>query len=73
MRTGYAIRDKHRHSWLQNRVRVENVEVPVTVWVEKDDEAMIFRRLADAKTMLRVIRSEHRRPDMVHIIDPRWR
>ena len=31
MRNGYAIRDKHRHSWLKTRVRVEKVSCPVTV------------------------------------------
>ena len=73
MRTGYAIRDSKDKAWLNTRTRVEGVNCPVTVWVEDDADAMQFRRLKDAKTMLRVIRREHRRPDKVHILDPKWR
>lgn len=73
MRIGYAIRDNHRHGWLKTRVRVKDVSCPVTVWVEKEEDAMIFRHLKDAKAMLKVVRRDHRRPDRVHIMDPRWR
>ncbi len=73
MRTGYAIRDKHRHGWLKTRMRVDKVTCPVTVWVENEEDAMIFRNLKDARTMLKVVRRDHRRPDKVHIMDPRWR
>lgn len=73
MRTGYAIRDRRGHAWLKTRQRVEGVDVPVTVWVENEEDAMIFRNLKDARTMLKVVRRDHRRPDKVHIMDPRWR
>ena len=73
MRTGYAIRDKHRHGWLKTRARVEGVNCPVTVWVADEEDALSFNRLADAKEMLKVVRKDHRRPDKVHILDPRWR
>ena len=52
---------------------MEGVSCPVTVWVGDETEAMEFRRLKDAKAMLRVIRRDHRRPEMVHIVDPRRR
>lgn len=73
MRTGYAIRDKHQHGWLRTRMQVEGVQCPVTVWTQEEANAMTFRKLGDAKRMLKVIRREHRRPDKVHIMDPRWR
>ena len=73
MRTGYAIRDKHHHSWLQTRLKVEGVNCPVTVWTDKEAQAMVFRRLKDAKALLKVVRKDHRRPDKVHILDPKWR
>lgn len=73
MRTGYAILDRHQHGWLQTRTRVENVDCPVTVWTMEEDDAMEFRRLKDARAMLRVIRRHHSRPERVHIMDPRWR
>lgn len=73
MRTGYAIRDKHQHGWLRTRTRVDGVSCPVTVWTESDEDALQFRRLKDAKAMLKVVRRDHRRPDKVHIMDPKWR
>lgn len=73
MRTGYAIRDKHQHGWLQTRTKVKDVSCPVTVWAEDEDNAMQFKRLKDARAMLRVVRRDSRRPDKVHIMDPRWR
>ena len=73
MRTGYAIQDRNQHGWLLTRTLVEGVACPVTVWGEEEAQAMQFRRLKDAKTMLRVIRKEHRRPDRVNIVDARRR
>ena len=73
MRTGYAILDRHQHGWLLTRTRVENVDGPVTVWASDEENAMEFHRLKDAKTMLKAIRKHHRRPERVHIIDPKWR
>ena len=73
MRTGYAILDRHQHGWLQTRTQVEGCECPVTVWAEEEEDAMTFRRLKDAKAMLRVIRRDHRRPERVSIVDPRLR
>ena len=73
MREGYAIRDKHQHGWLQTRTHVDGVGCPVTVWSDKEDNAMIFRHLKDARQMLAVVRRDSRRPDKVNIIDPRWR
>ena len=70
---GYAIRDKHQHGWLKTRIRVEKVAVPVTVWTQDVTQALTFRHLKDAKAMLKVIRQDHRRPEKVHIMDPRWR
>jgi hypothetical protein len=45
----------------------------VTIWAEEDEQAMLFRKLKDAKAMLKVIRKDHRRPEQVRILDPRWR
>ena len=73
MRTGDAIRDRHERSWLQSRIRVDGVSCPVTVWAESEENALEFHRLKDARAMLKVIRMEHRRPDRVNILDPRWR
>jgi len=73
MRTGYAIRDGQRDAWLQTRVRVEGTEHPVTVYVQDEEDAMQFHRLKDAKAMLKVVRKDHRRPERVRILDPRWR
>ena len=73
MRTGFAIRDRYQHGWLQTRVQLEGVSCPVTVWVGDETDAMEFRRLKDAKAMLRVLRKESRRPDLLHIINPQRR
>ena len=73
MRTGYAIRDNHQHGWLLTRTQVEGVVCPVTVWVAEEEHALQFRRLKDARAMLKVIRRDHRRPERVRILDPRWR
>lgn len=47
--------------------------MPVTVWVQDEEEAMEFRRMKDARRMLKIVRDQHRRPDKVQIIDPRWK
>ena len=73
MRKGYAIRDRHQHGWLQTRTKVDGFNCPVTVWAEDEEQAMTFRKLKDARAMLKVIRKDHRKPERVHIIDPRWR
>ena len=73
MRAGYAIRDRRGHAWLKTRQRVEGVEVPVTVWVQDEEDAMVFRRLPDAKRMLKVVRSTSRHPERIHILDPHWK
>lgn len=73
MRIGYAIRDRYKHGWLKTRVRVKDVSCPVTVWVNDENQALTFRHLKDARAMLKVIRRDHRRPETVHIMDPRWR
>ena len=73
MRTGYAIRDRRGHAWLKTRQRVEGVEVPVTVWVQDEEDAMIFHRLPDARHMLKVVRSTSRHPERIRILDPRWK
>lgn len=70
MRTGYAIRMRYNadNGWLHTRTRVDGVSVPVTIWGDEDG-AMIFRKLKDAKAMLKAIRLDLRRPDKVNIID----
>ena len=73
MREGYAIRDKHDHGWLLTRTKVEGVDCPITVWGEDEEQAMQFRNLKDAKAMLKVIRKDHRWPERVNILNPRWR
>ena len=73
MRRGYAILDCYQYGWLQTRTRVENVECPVTVWAMEEHDAMEFKRLKDAKAMLKAIRKTHRRPERVFIVDPRSR
>ena len=73
MRTGYAIRDRHGHAWLKTRERVEGVEVPVTVWVQDEEDAMLFNKLKDAKRMLTVVRSTSRHPERIRILDPHWK
>lgn len=73
MRTGYAIRDREGHQWLKTRVKIDGVDVPVTVWVQDEGEAMLFRRLKDAKRMLAVVREHHRRPEKVQVLSPAWK
>lgn len=73
MRTGYAIRDRYQHGWLRTRLLVEGVNCPVTVWTQEEENAMLFRKLDDAKRMLKILRREHRRPELLNIMDPRWR
>ena len=70
MRTGYAIRMRYNadNGWLHTRTRVEGVSVPVTIWGDEEG-AMEFRHLKNAKTMLKAIRRDLRRPDKVNIID----
>ena len=70
MRTGYAIRMRYNadKGWLHTRTRVDDASAPVTIWGDEEG-AMIFRRLKDAKAMLKVIRRDLRRPDKVNIID----
>ena len=45
----------------------------LTVWVQSDEDAMIFRNLPDAKRMLKAVQADSRCPDAIKIIDPRWR
>jgi len=71
MRTGYAIMDSL--GWLQTRTRVDGVSCPVSIYGVEEEHAMIFPRLKDAKTMLKVVRKDHRWPDQVHIISARGR
>ena len=73
MRKGYAIRDFHQRGWLQTRMKVEGFDCPVTIWAEEEGQAMQFRKLKDAKAMLKAVRKDHRRPEQVRILDPRWR
>lgn len=73
MRRGYAIRDRAGRQWLKTRTRVEGVAVPVTVWVQDEAEAMIFRRLKDARQMLKVVREHHRQPSAVQVLSPGWK
>ena len=73
MRTGYAIRDRRGHAWLKTRQRVEGVEVPVTVWVPDEEDAMLFNNLKDARHMLKVVRATSRHPGTIHILDPHWK
>lgn len=73
MRTGYAIRDRHGHAWLKTRHRVEGVGVPVTVWVQDEAEALIFKKLPEARRMLALVRRDSRHPDKIHILTPSWK
>ena len=52
---------------------MEGLDCPITVWGEDEEQAMQFRNLKDAKAMLKVIRKDHRRPERVNILNPRWR
>ena len=73
MRRGYAIQDGYQYGWLQTRMTVENVDCPVTVWATEEENAMEFHSLRDARAMLKIIRKHHRRPEKVHILDPKAR
>lgn len=73
MRTGYAIRDKRKRAWLATRTLEDDMGGSLTVWVQSDEDAMIFRKLPDAKRMLKAVRADSRCPDAIKIIDPRWR
>lgn len=71
MRTGYAIRDKRKRAWLATRTRDDGGTL--TVWVQDEEQALIFKRLPDAKRMLKVVRADSRMPGAIQILDPRWR
>lgn len=73
MRLGYAIRDRRNHQWLKTRTRLEGVPCPVTMWVQDEEEAMVFRRLKDARRMLCAVRKESRHPEKLLILNPRWK
>lgn len=73
MRTGYAIRDRRKHAWLATRTLEDGKGGSLTVWVQNDEDAMIFRNLPDAKRMLKAVRADSRWPETIKIIDPRWR
>ena len=73
MRTGYAIRDKRKRAWLATRTLEDGMGGSLTVWVQNDEDAMIFRKLPDAKRMLKAVRADSRWPETIKIIDPRWR
>ena len=73
MRTGYAIRDKRRHAWLATRTREDAGGKTLTVWVQSDEDAMIFKKLPDAKRMLKAVRADSRTPGAIRIFDPKWR
>ena len=73
MRYGYVIRDRYRRGWLADRQRIEPEGKPVTVYVRDPEDALQFRKLADARRMLKLLRSESKRPNAIVIIDPRWR
>lgn len=73
MRTGYAIRDKRNRAWLATRTLEDGKGGSLTVWVRGEDGALIFRKLPEAKRMLKVIRQDSRTPEAIVILDPRWR
>ena len=73
MRTGYAIRDRKKHAWLATRTLEDSLGGILTVWVQSDEDAMIFRKLPDAKRMLKAVRGDSRWPEEIKILDPRWR
>lgn len=52
---------------------MEGADCPVTVWGQEEEEALTFRKLGDARQMLKVIRRDHRKPERVYIVDPRYR
>lgn len=73
MRTGYAIRDKRKRAWLATRTLKDDMGGSLTVWVQSEEDAMIFRKLPEAKRMLKAVRGDSRWPETIHILDPRWR
>lgn len=72
MRKGYVIKDRNKRGWFCTRHRPEAGE-PVTVYVKNPDDAMQWNRLADARKMLKLLRSESTHPNAILIIDPKWR
>lgn len=71
VRAGYAIRHKKNRAWLATRVRIYGGTS--TVWVQDEEDALIFRKLGEAKRMLKVVRQDSRTPEAIVILDPRWR
>jgi hypothetical protein len=71
MRTGYAIRHRKNRAWLATRIKDDGGTL--TIWVQDEAQAMIFRKLPDAKRMLKVVRADSRTPEAIQIMDPRWR
>jgi hypothetical protein len=71
MRTGYAIRDKKNRAWLATRTKDDGGTS--TVWVQDEEDALIFRKLGEAKRMLKAVRGDSRTPEAIVILDPRWR
>ena len=71
MRTGYAIRHRKNRAWLAKRIKDDGGTL--TVWVQDEEGAMIFRKLPEAKRMLKVVRADSRMPGEITILDPRWR
>ena len=71
MRTGYAIRHRKNRAWLATRVRDDGGTL--TVWVQDEEQAMIFKKLPDAKRMLKVVRADSRMPGEITILNPCWR
>lgn len=71
MRVGYAIRHRKNRAWLATRTRDDGGTL--TVWVQDEEKALIFKRLPDAKRMLKLVRQDSRTPGAIQILDPRWR
>jgi hypothetical protein len=73
MRTGYAIRDRRKRAWLATRTLEDGKGGSLTVWVQSEEDALIFRKLPEAKRMLKAVRGDSRWPEAIQILDPRWR
>lgn len=73
MRTGYAIRHRANRAWLATRTLADDLGGSLTVWVQNEEDAMIFKKLPDAKRMLKLVRADSRMPGAIQILDPRWR
>lgn len=73
MRTGYAIRHRQNRAWLATRTLEDGKGGSLTVWVQDEEQAMIFRKLPEAKRMLKTVRADSRKPDAIIILDPHWR